>query len=389
MSVYAKILKLLLIIAVALGLMGYCNNQNKDSAKMPGLFVLLNNSNVNNLYEENDIIVGSVRLTYTGSENQFSGGFSPTNAPYGGFGGGNCTASKTPVIFIHGNGDKAIRWDYPASTGDYSPYDYFKLNGYNDCELFGITWLSPSEQEMYNVADNYYKPSKRDMIKQFIDDVLAYTGKSKVDIIAHSMGVGLALETLRYYNYWGKVRKFINISGNLRGLQSCYWMGYANPYAATCGSENIYDSNIFGNYGHYWLYGGTYSWNPRMGDGYSKSFRDLPSGKNTIFYTISAGSYDEIYCTSTWNSSCGLTGKFDSYSNVYAQLNIGIAPDPDSVDYNFDTWYYALTMGGDQGNGVGHYRAMRDSGRIQYKMLNSTCTGTSCCGTYNRVCVNY
>ena len=82
------------------------------------------------------------KLTYTGAANQFAGGFSPRNAPYGGFGGGACTATKTPIIFLHGNGDEAKNWDYPPSTGVASVYDELRNAGYNDCELFGLTWLS-------------------------------------------------------------------------------------------------------------------------------------------------------------------------------------------------------------------------------------------------------
>jgi hypothetical protein len=32
-------------------------------------------------------------LDYAGGSNQFAGGFSPSNAPYGGFGGGSCTGT--------------------------------------------------------------------------------------------------------------------------------------------------------------------------------------------------------------------------------------------------------------------------------------------------------
>ena len=56
-------------------------------------------------------------LTYTGGANQFAGGFNPSNTPYGGFGGGSCTATHTPIVFLHGNGDEAKNWDYPPSTG--------------------------------------------------------------------------------------------------------------------------------------------------------------------------------------------------------------------------------------------------------------------------------
>jgi len=56
-------------------------------------------------------------LTYTGSSYQFAGGFNPASAANGGFGGGTCTATHTPIVFLHGNGDEAKNWDYPPSTG--------------------------------------------------------------------------------------------------------------------------------------------------------------------------------------------------------------------------------------------------------------------------------
>ena len=83
-----------------------------------------------------------------GSDFQFDGGFDPQTG-FGGFGGGTCRASRTPVIFIHGNGDRAVNWDSPAKhnkTLSRSVYQEFKARGYNDCELFGITYLSPGSK---------------------------------------------------------------------------------------------------------------------------------------------------------------------------------------------------------------------------------------------------
>src|SRR5207245_1206931 len=71
---------------------------------------------------------------------------------FGGFGGGQCVASKTPVIFIHGNADYATDWDSPVTgaiasfpTVKNSVYHEFKAQGYNDCELFGISFLRKEE----------------------------------------------------------------------------------------------------------------------------------------------------------------------------------------------------------------------------------------------------
>ena len=58
------------------------------------------------------------------------------------------------MVFIHGNGDRAINWASPVvgTVEGYVPpkrsvYDEFKRRGYNDCELFGVTYLSRDEQE--------------------------------------------------------------------------------------------------------------------------------------------------------------------------------------------------------------------------------------------------
>ena len=82
-----------------------------------------------------------------GTASQYAGGFNP-GVGYGGFGGGSCTASKTPVVFIHGNADSAISFDAPPgnvsgyATPARSVYAELKARGYNDCELFGVTYLA-------------------------------------------------------------------------------------------------------------------------------------------------------------------------------------------------------------------------------------------------------
>ena len=317
-------------------------------------------------------------LTYTGDAFQFAGGFNPRNGSYGGFGGGSCTAVKTPIVFFHGNGDEVKNWDYPSSTGVASVYDTFKAAGYNDCELFGLTWLSSAERG--DPAGNYHKPAKAAMIRDFIQDVKTYTGKSQVDVIAHSMGSTVAIHGVDYGGLWGSVRKYISISGALRGLSSCWWMGYANPMAPACGSQNVFDSNIFG------FYPNTYpAYNPKMGDG---GYRDKPSGKTTQFYSIRAGYNDQIACsTASYYVGCGDTAKFDGYTNVKAQLNVGRGSTATQYDYDFDDWTIYNTGGGDS-DGVGHFRAKNNTGTIQKNMITGTCTGTGCCSGYGYSCVN-
>lgn len=317
-------------------------------------------------------------LDYQGGANQFAGGFQPGNAPYGGFGGGSCTATHTPVVFLHGNGDEAKNFDLPTSTGVASVYDAFRAAGYNDCELFGLNWLSSSERGAPQY--NYHQPSKAQLISDFLWDVKAYTGSTKVDVVSHSLGVTMALFAIEDAGMWSSIRRFVGIAGGMRGLTSCTWVGYANPAYPTCGSQNYYNSDIFGLYPHSW-----YTWNPRMGDG---GFRDYPSGRSTYFYTIGADIHDEVLCgTASAVPGCGTSARFDSRSNVKAQLDVGYGTTAAGLDYDLADWTIFNLLGGDA-DGVGHYRAKNNTGKILLNMLTTSCTGTGCCSGYGDVCGN-
>ncbi|MEM7586155.1 MAG: lipase [Acidobacteriota bacterium] len=318
----------------------------------------------------------ALALDFNGGSNQFAGGFAPSNAAWGGFGGGSCTASRTPVIFIHGNGDQAKSFDAPTSTGVASAYDTFKAAGYNDCELFGITWLSPTEASLPQL--NYHQPAKADVIADFIWDVKAYTGASQVDVIAHSLGVTMSLFAVDDAGLWSSLRRFIGIAGGMRGLTTCYAVGNANPAAPTCGSQNVFNSDIFGLYPHSW-----WTWNPRLGNG---GFRDDPAGKSTWFYTLSADIHDEVLCgLASVIASCGTTARFDSRSNVKSQLDVGHGTPAFGFDFDFSDWSLFNVLGGDA-DGVGHYRALTQTGQIQVNMLTTSCSGAGCCSGYTEPC---
>ena len=155
-------------------------------------------------------------VIYNGPSNQFAGGFSPANAPDGGFGGGDCVATRTPVIFVHGNTVNATFFAKPSTSGVPSVYATLRAAGYNDCELFGITYLSPTEQAQEPL--NYHTGAKAARIRDFITAVKAYTGRSKVHIIGHSMGVTVALHGITFGNLWGSIDSFINVAGACAAL---------------------------------------------------------------------------------------------------------------------------------------------------------------------------
>ena len=330
---------------------------------------------------------GSYNGFFCTAATQYGGTFSP-GVGYGGFGGAaSCTATKTPVVFIHGNGDNAQSFDAPPGkvTGYTAPprsvYDELKAQGYKDCELFGVTYLSSTERAMSSM--NYHQPSKYNIITGFIDKVKAYTGKSQVDVVTHSLGVTMTLAALKVNNKWSSVRKFINVGGGLKGLNSCYYSGYASAASPTCGSQNVYNSNIFGFFPQGW-YWGVYVTNSWTGSGSSNSMRAAPSYRTaTQFYTISAGNKDEVACmTTTYYSTCQDTNKFNAASNVKSQVNIGAGTAAGKVDFNWADFSPTALMGGDSSGGVGHFRAMHNSGAIINRMLQTTCTGLDCAAAY-------
>ncbi|HET9624113.1 MAG TPA: hypothetical protein VFP84_22225 [Kofleriaceae bacterium] len=286
-------------------------------------------------------------VVFNGPASQFAGGFAPRNAALGGFGGGNCVATHTPIVFVHGNTVNASYIARPSSTGVPSVYDTLKAAGYNDCELFGVTYLSPDEQA--DEPGNFHTADKAARIRDFIVDVKAYTGKSKVIILAHSMGVTVALHGITFGNLWGSIDTFVNVAGGLRGLSTCIAVGFANPAFPTCGSQNIFDSNTFG----FWPDGVAGASNPRTGTSSSVGFRNEPARRTAVrFFTISGGTQDEIVG--------GVQCQFNASTALKGQLNVNID----------------------------HLSTFSNTGVIMKNIVSSTCTGTACCAGYSGSCAN-
>jgi pimeloyl-ACP methyl ester carboxylesterase len=314
---------------------------------------------------------------------QYGGGFNPNGGEYGGFGGAaNCIATRTPVIFVHGNGDNATSWDSPpAQVPGYSippdsMYRAFKAAGYKDCELFGVSYLSATQRT--GRQNNYHQSAMYDIVQKFIRAVKLHTGKSQVDIVSHSLGVSVSMATLTYYSDWGSVRRFVNIAGGLHGLDSCLWVGYANPLAATCGSQNVFDPNVFGFYPNS-AYPGI---NPWTGTTATKALpRSAIQNPSVSFYTLYAGTHDQIMCATISNyATCGASPLLMAAANVKAQINVGTGSNTQQVNWDWTTGPPLDVKGGDT-DGVGHLRARNNTGSIVVKMLSTTCT-TGCASTY-------
>jgi hypothetical protein len=165
---------------------------------------------------------------------------------YGGRTSSGQAVRNHPVIFIHGNSDQALRTN-AGQTGWTASIDYFQQQGYTSAELYATTWGPANPLAS---ASQYHSRENVERIRAFIQAVKAYTGASKVDIVAHSMGVTLARKAIKGGSGYdalgggsydlgssltGSVDTFVGIAGANWGLVSCYYSGPSTP---TCGSTN-------------------------------------------------------------------------------------------------------------------------------------------------------
>lgn len=164
---------------------------------------------------------------------------------YGGKASSSDQVTMHPVIFIHGNSDKALG-DVFTQTGWTASIDYFLSQGYQKRELYAITW-GPADPLQSSLQ--YHSREYLERIRAFIIAVKQYTGASKVDIIGHSMGVTLARKAIKgglaYDAYGGgsynlgsaltsSVDTFVGIAGANLGLTTCYYY----PGTLTCNDTN-------------------------------------------------------------------------------------------------------------------------------------------------------
>lgn len=315
-----------------------------------------------------------------------------TDRLVGGFGGeAGCTPRRTPVVFVHGNGDRATSWDSDITgpVGDYpvarlSVYDQFRAAGYSGCELFGLTYLTEVEQR--SPESNYHEPGGYEEILDFVDAVRDYTGSERVNIVSHSFGVSMSMAALtwdaetRGGEGWDRVERFVNIAGGLRGLNSCRSVGYANPLVSTCGSQNAFSEYIFGFHPD----DAGYANNDWTGAEGPHSLRSMPAlHPEVAFYTVSAGAYDQVHCTATDTfEECAQGALFEPGENVRAQIDVGTGTPAATVDNDLSDGALTNRAGGDL-DGVGHFKVKNNTGRILVRMLGTDCRQADCITTYH------
>lgn len=124
---------------------------------------------------------------------------------YGGWGG--CEhfgtdegASRTPIVFVHGNTRDACDWLGHA--------DYFLDRGYRGDELWAITFGSPTASH----------PEMVEQLDAFVDRVRDHTGTDAVSVVAHSLGATGVRYWMERRDRYDRVEEFVSIAGANHGV---------------------------------------------------------------------------------------------------------------------------------------------------------------------------
>ncbi|MDH4109769.1 MAG: lipase family protein [Gammaproteobacteria bacterium] len=166
------------------------------------------------------------------------------------------SATRTPVIFLHGNGGTP----YDTSCGMWptlirSMAQYFANAGYSGSELWALGYQGTQcdliDHPVNNSSLAHTNTANVPDLRRFVNAVLVSTGARKVDIVAHGMGVTLVREWVRQYGAQNLVRRFVAIEGPNSGMITCspspsnYWqlafLGGFSPTSPVCqelGSPN-------------------------------------------------------------------------------------------------------------------------------------------------------
>lgn len=107
-------------------------------------------------------------------------------------------AARTPVVFVHGYTGSASNWTTAMSV--------FRAGGYSSSELYAYEYNS--------YGDNRVNAQG---LATFVNNVLAKTGASQVDIVNHSMGGLVSLWYLHELGGAAKTRHLASIAGANHG----------------------------------------------------------------------------------------------------------------------------------------------------------------------------
>jgi triacylglycerol esterase/lipase EstA (alpha/beta hydrolase family) len=113
-------------------------------------------------------------------------------------------ATHNPVLFVHGLSSSASSWDEWITD--------FKADGYSSSELFA--WSYDWKQSNVTTAQQ---------LATEVKSVLAQTGASKVDLVAHSMGAMNSRYYLKNLGGTAYVDDFVSVAGVNHGTSVASW----------------------------------------------------------------------------------------------------------------------------------------------------------------------
>ena len=132
--------------------------------------------------------------TDSGAEPDAGSGFDAGQAPDAGTG-----FAEDPIVFVHGYTDSARRFDTMLAR--------FRAAGYPDSHLVAIDFSDSYGSNLVAAQE----------LADLVDDVLAATGASKVDLVTHSMGGVAARLFVRRHGGDLRVRDFATLAGSHHG----------------------------------------------------------------------------------------------------------------------------------------------------------------------------
>lgn len=127
---------------------------------------------------------------------------------------------RDAVVLVHGNAGSSSDWD--------NTYHELMAEGYSAQEVFRPNWGSSC------AACNNHYGSEETPVRNAISAAIAQSCTDQVDIIAHSMGVTLAIDQILDLNAKSQIDDFVGVAGALRGLRSCGYYPF-NVANSTCG----------------------------------------------------------------------------------------------------------------------------------------------------------
>jgi triacylglycerol lipase len=108
----------------------------------------------------------------------------------------------------------------------------FKADGYTDAELF--SWSYNTSQSNKTTASE---------IAAKVDQILAATGASKVDIITHSMGGLSSRWFVKFLGGTGVVDEWVSLGGPNHGTDTANWCFQTSCYEMRIGSAFLTELN--------------------------------------------------------------------------------------------------------------------------------------------------